>query len=491
MKKIILSLLALMSVAAMHAQSPDAVYKLIRQEWTVNDDGTSDYHYRHEVQILRNRALTAYADKGETFVLYNPDLEDLTINEVYTIQSDGNKVAMPQNAFIYQLPSQCADCGRFAHMRELAMVHTGMELGCIIVVDYSVHRRYSLVNETIELVKDCPVERWEVNVDVPAGQELSVQMTDPKVFAFQPSLYRTSNSCQMAVNNVPQQFSDTRLPDHASLYPSIHFYNGVPEWEPAFDRNGLELADNVANQLIGSRDDRENITALRNYVVDNIHLNDLPATKQGFRHATASEVWQSGCGSATDKAVLLAAMLNQVGYNARVTGENSDLVGVMIDTLEYCLDVRSKTPMTLFGKAEDEVFEFNYEGTRSENKPEEIVEGFYRLKLNPIEGDPTPKAKTLALTRVAPMVGSPCNILVNERYDLPKGMKLIGSGTDIKLDYPGVGKLEIRVKQSGKKLQVVRNLNLVQTMVPAEEYARYRELVATWQSVESVLLKTK
>ena len=105
----IAALVSLFSLA--NAQQPDAIYKLLRYEWTVNADGTSDYHYRHEVQILRNRALTAYADKGETFVVYNPDLEEVTINEVYTLQLDGTRIDMPQNAFIYQLPSECADCG--------------------------------------------------------------------------------------------------------------------------------------------------------------------------------------------------------------------------------------------------------------------------------------------------------------------------------------------------------------------------------------------
>ena len=67
MKKILL-ITAVFSLLASHfsllqAQQPDAIYKLLRYEWTVNADGTTDYHYRHEVQILRNRALVAYADK--------------------------------------------------------------------------------------------------------------------------------------------------------------------------------------------------------------------------------------------------------------------------------------------------------------------------------------------------------------------------------------------------------------------------------------------
>ncbi len=59
MKKIFLIFAATLIGTAALAQSPDAVYKLLRQEWKVNADGTSDYHYRHEVRIHRKRALVA------------------------------------------------------------------------------------------------------------------------------------------------------------------------------------------------------------------------------------------------------------------------------------------------------------------------------------------------------------------------------------------------------------------------------------------------
>ena len=214
MKKI-LAIVAIISTFGFQlstCKAQDAVYKLLRQEWTVNADGTSDYHYRHEVQILRNRALVAYADKGETFVVYNPDLEELTINEVYTIQKDGTRVNMPQNAFVYQLPSQCTDCGRFNHLRELAMVHTGMELGCTIVVDYTIHRRYSLISQTLNLVRECPVEMLEVNIKVPEGQEINAQLTNPNVFNFTPAIEQTATSYSLKAYAVPQMFVDSYLP---------------------------------------------------------------------------------------------------------------------------------------------------------------------------------------------------------------------------------------------------------------------------------------
>ncbi|MCR5192580.1 MAG: DUF3857 domain-containing protein, partial [Bacteroidales bacterium] len=85
----------------------DAEYNLIRRTYKVNSDGSLDISYRKEIKLIRNRAITAYADKGETFILYNPAIDNLTINESYTIRPDGSRVQTPANAFIDQLPSQC------------------------------------------------------------------------------------------------------------------------------------------------------------------------------------------------------------------------------------------------------------------------------------------------------------------------------------------------------------------------------------------------
>ena len=490
MKKIFLAALTAFLCTVSFAQTPDAVYKLLRQEWTVNADGSSDYRYRHEVQILRNRALVAYADKGETFVVYNPDLEELTVNEVYTIQKDGTRIDMPQNAFVYQLPSQCADCGRFNHIRELAMIHTGMELGCTIVVDYTIHRRYNLLNRTVDIVRECPVEQLEIRVEVPEGQELNVQLNDPEVIAFNPIVNQTATTYRLKANNVPQMFIDSYLPAKERLYPILHFYNGIPEFTPAFDRQGLIDARDVAYRHIDSEDIRQNIVAIQNYVIDNVHLNDLDPAMLGYTHSTAAEVWQSGCGTATDKAVLLAAMLNQVGYSARVIGDAYDEVGVMVDTLEYHLSVRKKSSMVLYGEAKDEVKSVKVNGTH-DAVLDTLVDGFFRFKMPVIVGSPTVRVANMALVRTAPLQSAACDINSDVTYLLPQGVKLVGGNINRKLDIQGLGSVKVSIRQSGKKLRVVRNLKLDKSLIPADDYEGYRSLMTIWQSVDVLLLRSK
>jgi hypothetical protein len=472
------------------AQQPDAVYKLLRYEWTVNADGSSDYHYRHEVQILRNRALVAYADKGETFVVYNPDLEEVTVNEVYTIQKDGTRVNMPQNAFVHQLPSQCADCGRFNHLRELAMIHTGMELGCTIVVDYTVHRQYSLISHTLPLVRECPVEKLEVKVKVPADQQLYVQLNQGyEGLQFgSHELSQTATSLTLTATDIPQGFSDPYLP--ANLYPTLRFYNDTPEYVPAFDNTKFGIDQDIMGVVAARGSQSERATAIRNYVVDNIHLNDIHPQHLGYTHATAEEVWLTGCGTATDKAVLTAALLNDEGFIAYVTGTDYDEVGVLIDTLEYRLSVRSKAPMTLYGEAKDEIVKQDLTGTFDADL-DTLEDGFYYLRL-PAVGDALAiDASRLALTRSVPLQGVACNLNSDITVNLPKGMKLVGHNSTQTLNYDGVGSLELTVKQSGKKLHVVRKMKLDKSLVAPEDYNNYRQILSAWQSFGPILLQQK
>ena len=470
-------------------QAQDAVYKLIRYEWTLNADGTSDYHYRHEVQILRNRALVAYADKGETFVVYNPDFESLTVNEVYTIQKDGTRVEMPAHAFVYQLPSSCADCGRFNHLRELAMIHTGMELGCTVVVDYTIHRQYNLLHESIPLQRECPVEKLEVVVNDNAGLDVQYVTTGSEYLTFDNPVATTAMHSYV---NVPQAPDEPYMPD--DIVPTLRIFNGTPEFTPAFDQEGFHGSRDVMGKVMNTRG-MQNVVNARDYVVDNIHLNDIHPSHLGYTHATAEEVWQSGCGTATDKAVLLAAILNDEGYHAAVTGDASDEVAVMIDTLEYRLSLRDKSPMTLHGKAVDEVKTTNMK-CAFDASVDTLEDGFFSFPMPFLfmEGDkvdPIIQASQLPLNRVTPLQTSACDIQTDVTFLIPNGLELVGGKIKRELSFDGVGSVKIVITLKGNKLRLVRNMKVEKSLIPVEDYAKYRQLLAEWQSMDHVLLRAK
>ena len=467
------------------AQQPDAVYRLLRHEWTLNADGTSDYRYRHEVQILRNRALTAYADKGETFVVYNPDIEEVTVNEVYTIQLDGSRVDMPQNAFIHQLPAECADCARFNHLRELTMVHTGMEIGCIVVVDYTVHRNYNLLYESIPLLKESPVERFEISVSAPIGMDVRRSLLGEE---YLPSGVTKSDVMRdkVVMLNLPEAPREPNMPEY--IVPVLRLFNGSPEYVPAIGEERFGDAEEAMGQvMLGS--DKEKVVAARNFVIDNIHLNDIHPRHLGYTRSTAAEVWWSGCGTATDKAVLLSAILHNEGYESRVGGEMSDEVYVYVDTLEYRLDVRRKLPLELVGEARDEVIVRTVKED-VDARVDTLEGGFYRLSL-PVPAVGLPSAKSLTTQRTTPLQTTACDVSTEMRYKLPTGLKLMGGERNDVLEYLGVGRVEVSLRQSGREVRVVRNIRIESGMISVADYERFHRLMSVWYSVGEVVLRGK
>jgi len=495
MKKIFL-LAAFISIfnfqfSVSHAQQPDAVFRLLRHEWTLNDDGTSDYRYRHEVQILRNRALTAYADKGETFVVYNPDIEEVTVNEVYTIQLDGSRVDMPQNAFIHQLPAECADCGRFNHLRELTMVHTGMEIGCLVVVDYTVHRRHNFLYETLPLLRDCPVERLEVKVNAPRDMEVRRVLLGEE---YLPAGVTKSSLLDgdIVLRNLPQAPREPYMPEH--IVPTIRFFNGPVEFNPAVQVDPFTAAtDDVARGMVG--DDMYNVEHIRNFVLENIHLNAIHPRHLNYTRATAAEVWNSGCGTATEKAVLLASILTNEGYPARVVGDMYDQVAVVVDTLEYTLDPHHRTPLAILGKAKDveQVFSMSHEN--QELKLDSLGGGYFRSALSvltDLNGDAVAFAPArLPTTRTTPLQATMCDFTDNASYLLPKGLKVVGGDVNESLSFAGLGSVEVSVVQKGNKIVAKRRLVLKKSIIPVEDYAQFRQLMVLYHSHCDLILKGK
>ena len=78
---------------------------------------------------------------GETFITYNPDFQELIINEAYTIRKDGSKVETPRNAFNPMLPEGCTKCERLNGIRTMVVTHTALEYDAVIVLDYTIRSK--------------------------------------------------------------------------------------------------------------------------------------------------------------------------------------------------------------------------------------------------------------------------------------------------------------------------------------------------------------
>lgn len=450
-------------VSPASAQQPDAEYNLIRRSYKVNGDGTMDIRIRKEIKLIRNRAITAYADKGETFIEYNPAFENLTVNECYTLLPNGTKVQTPRNAFINQLPSSCVDCGRYNGIREMAIVHTGLEYNCVIVLDYTLHRKSGVLTERFNTQMDCPVKRFEIVH--PDGHK-------------------------QVLTDIPQTMDDPYMPAKKGF--DVEFQIGpIPQYTA---ETSLPAAHKVIEKL--KKDDRTaTIAALRDWVVDAVVLNPIDPARVNYAMTPAAQVFQQNCGTAIDKTGLLAAMLNEAGFKATIVNESISIFGdrpleveVTLDGKAYRLAATDKRQIASSlpspeGKGDEPV----YIDRKLEWTPDTLVDGYFRITLpkekevfniNPALLPPSRKSDVQVI--VAPQ-------FIHYTMELPKNAKLLGGNVEIEYTLPEVGSINIIVKQKGKRLLITRSLNLRKAVITQREYNDFRRIMIDWNSYRELL----
>lgn len=454
-----LSIIALLTVATAFAQNkqPDAEYNLIRRSYRTVGDSVTEIRFHKEIVLLRNRAITAYADKGETFITYNPDFETLTVNECYTVRPDGVRVNTPDNAFVRQLPSECADCGRLNHITELAIVHTALEYNCTIVLDYTLRRRSPLLVERFNLSQDCPVKRYEIryadgHTDV--HNNIAQTVNDP----YMPAAKGFDVEFQLGPK--PVYTAETSLPEAANLLASLKA-NGSKEY----------------------------VAAIRDWVVDYVTLNPIDPARVNYAMTPANEVFSSNCGTAIDKTGLLAAMLNQAGFRASIVDNSLNVFGdkpleveVTIEGLKYRLSATAKTPLLTENEKADAAAVAAapiYIDRELEWKPDTIVENYVRITLPEEKGGLQFNPSLLNASRTSDLQARATTEFYHYTMNLPKGAKLIGG--DVELEYNrNVGSISIIIKQKGKRLLVTRSLRLRKALITKADYSDFRQLMIDW-----------
>ena len=114
----------------------EAEFRKLAETWTLHQDGSQEYRYYKELTLFTHTAMNS--TYGQTFITYNPDFQELKIHSAYVKQKDGTTIQTPDNAFVEVLPAGAADAPAYNRLKEMVIVHTGLELGATIYLDYSV-----------------------------------------------------------------------------------------------------------------------------------------------------------------------------------------------------------------------------------------------------------------------------------------------------------------------------------------------------------------
>lgn len=364
MKKIsfIVSLLFI-ATALFAGPKYDAVYHLISKSYTLNEDGSMDYHFRKELQLFTYSSFDKY---GETFIMYNTEWQTLTINEAYTVRKDGSKVQTPANAFNPMLPYSCTHCERFNTIREMVVTHTALENEATIVLDYTIHSQQPFFQdlwEDIELYEDAPIDKYEVVVTLPKNKSLNAEIyLDFQKDTVNPNSELTTT--QWIFSHLPQKPKDDYLsPNYLSNF-TLNTVGSVTDfvqkicYQNAFIDNPKDLYKDVLEDILkGKTTDMDKILAVRDYIVDNIYTNDLPMCYMNYIVASPSTIWKTNCATPFEKNVLFKSMLEAIGYKPTfgvfINNMSESALEIILNDQNYYITAAYKHQKSLILRPED------------------------------------------------------------------------------------------------------------------------------------------
>lgn len=440
-------------IVAATAQEYEATYHLISRSYTLNEDGSMDYRYRKELQLFTTASFDKY---GETFIVYNPEYQTLTINEAYTVRKDGSIVKTPDNAFNPSLPYSCTDCERFNPLREMVVTHTALEYDATIVLDYTIHTQQPFLPslmERIDLYEDAPVDHYEIAVTVPKDlnlyHNLNWQKYTSQKHAAADAVESTEGNVrklQWRFDNLEQKTAESYLPHNELPYLMFTTFDSPTTFmsdftmQNAFMPAPANLYDAVLKPIMDKdASPMEKVIAIRDYVHDNIHTNALPIRYMAYVVASPYMVWTTNCGTPVEKNLLLESMLRTAGFNARfgllyshLMDNPESLLRLDMDDQTFYISAASKSQLSMdvsrtndsFIDKNGNVFNFQSESlkverevgvnlTKSEDKLVPDVTVKSEEIVSPMKRTLQQKGSGL-IAEVEPLTGRYCQLLLHD-----------------------------------------------------------------------------
>ena len=301
----------------------EAEYKKLAKTWTLNADGSQEFRYDMELTLFTHTAMNG--TYGESFIVYNPQYQELKINSSYTKQKDGTIIKTPDNAFVEVLPRNAADAPAYNHLKEMVVVHTGLELGATIYLDYTVTSKPGYLPEVDifeELLQSSPVKEYTLTIVTPEVKELAYTLTNNPAKA---SVKRSGGTCTTSwtLRNLPASsrapFVYVKNGDVPFLAATTYASEGealatlLKQFNPSGDPQLTTLAESLTE---GGKKDEDKLEAILEYTTNHIANNGLTLDQTGYRLRPADAVMSTAYGTEVEKANLLAGLLDGAGFKA-------------------------------------------------------------------------------------------------------------------------------------------------------------------------------
>lgn len=363
-KKYVLVILTICAIVPVFGKAPekDAIYKLISESYTLNTDGSTEFRKRTELQIFTRMTFDHF---GETFITYNPDFQELIINEAYTIRKDGSKVETPENAFNPMLPEGCTKCERLNGIRTMVVTHTALEYDAVIVLDYTIRSKnffFQELLEKVDLQEEVPVEKYVVSVTTPDYKPAKFVLNGKLSYTETENTDKGMKTTVMTFTNLPEYPTDEYI--FPGDYKAVTFYT-MDELHHIVGKIAQQNAmQNFSNQIITDffhsrfteeMTEMDKVLYVRDYIHDHIRTNHVDAKVLNYMFASPSYVWSSNCALPIEKNILLARVLQSLGFEAQfvflsetLTEDPTSMVYVKVGETFYYISADEVEDLSLY-----------------------------------------------------------------------------------------------------------------------------------------------
>ena len=301
----------MMAAAFAKAPEKDAVYKLVSKSYTLNTDGSTEFRKRTELQIFTRMTFDHFG------------------------------------------------------IRTMVVTHTALEYDAVIVLDYTIRSKnffFQELLEKVDLQEEVPVEKYVVSVTTPDYK--------PAKFVLNGKLsYTESENSNKNMKTTTMTFADLpALPTDEYLFPgeykAVTFYTmdephhivGKIAQQNAMQKfSNQKITDFFRSRVKEDMTDMDKVLSVRDYIHDNIQTNHLDARVLNYMFASPQQVWESNCALPIEKNILLAGVLQSLGYDAQfvfltetLTKDPTSMVYVKVGEIYYYISANEIEDLSLY-----------------------------------------------------------------------------------------------------------------------------------------------
>ena len=314
----------LLLVASFAFAASEAEYKKLSKSWTLNADGSQEFRYNMELTLFTHTAMNS--TYGESFIVYNPAYQTLKINESYTKQKNGNVVRTPDNAFVEVLPAAAANAPAYNGLKEMVVVHTGLELGATIYLDYTITTKPGYlpaldIYQGIE--QTSPVKECKLTISVPDSKTLNYHLSN---LSAKPAISADGGQkvYSWTLRNIPAM---SRWADHYYLDSPLlaaNTYASPKEMAETLTKQmdvakSLPLLKTLAETITqGATSDLARLKAVYAYIQNSYAHTALGLSATGYKLRPIEDVINSAYGTDGELVNVFQGLLKALGIKSEV-----------------------------------------------------------------------------------------------------------------------------------------------------------------------------